>query len=121
MDPRFTVYQIIAEPIRNFRKLTKKEEEREINDLLAMMELPEEIKLRKAHELKKNGFLKMNQDYDFVLTDSGRAIASCIYEKHCYFKDISCKEIAMQALKTACTFYGGDWAGTLEVDLDFDV
>lgn len=51
MDPRFTVYQIIAEPIRNFRKLTKKEEEREINDLLAMMELPEEIKLRKAHEL----------------------------------------------------------------------
>ena len=37
--------------------------------------------------LKKNGFLKMNQDYDFVLTDSGRAIASCIYEKHCYFKD----------------------------------
>ena len=27
MDPRFTVYQIIAEPIRNFRKLTKKEEE----------------------------------------------------------------------------------------------
>ena len=34
--------------------------------------------------LKKNGFLKMNQDYDFVLTDSGRAIASCIYEKHCY-------------------------------------
>ena len=31
------------------------------------------------------------------------------------------KEIAMQALKTACTFYGGDWAGTLEVDLDFDV
>ena len=39
MDPRFTVYQIIAEPIRNFRKLTKKEEEREINNLLAMMAL----------------------------------------------------------------------------------
>ena len=51
MDPRFTVYQIIAEPIRNFRKLSKKEEEREINDLFTMMELPEEIKLRKAHEL----------------------------------------------------------------------
>ena len=51
MDPRFTVYQIIAEPIRNFRKLSKKEEERGINDLLTMMELPEEIKLRKAHEL----------------------------------------------------------------------
>lgn len=37
--------------------------------------------------LKKNGFLKMNQGYDLVLTDSGRAIASSIYEKHCYFKD----------------------------------
>lgn len=31
------------------------------------------------------------------------------------------KEIAIQTLKTACTFYGGDWAGILEVDLDFDV
>lgn len=31
------------------------------------------------------------------------------------------KEIAMQTLKTACTFYGGDWAGILEVDLDLDV
>ena len=31
------------------------------------------------------------------------------------------REIAVQALKTACTFYGGDWAGTLEIDLDFDV
>lgn len=37
MDPRFTVYQIIAEPIRNFRKLSKKEEEREINDLLNVL------------------------------------------------------------------------------------
>lgn len=31
------------------------------------------------------------------------------------------KEIAIQTLKTACTFYGGDWAGILEVDLDFDI
>lgn len=31
------------------------------------------------------------------------------------------KEIAMQTLKTACAFYGGDWAGILEVDLDLDV
>lgn len=34
-----------------FQKTQQKEEEREINDLLTMMELPEEIKLRKAHEL----------------------------------------------------------------------
>ena len=31
------------------------------------------------------------------------------------------KEIAMQTLKVACSFYGGDWAGILEVDLDLDV
>ena len=37
--------------------------------------------------LKKNGFLKMNQGYDLVLTDSRRAIASSIYERNCYFKD----------------------------------
>lgn len=31
------------------------------------------------------------------------------------------KEIAMQTLKTACNFYGGNWAGILEVDLEMDV
>ena len=31
------------------------------------------------------------------------------------------KEIALQTLKVACSFYGGNWAGILEVDLDLDV
>ncbi len=31
------------------------------------------------------------------------------------------QEIAMETLKTACAFYGGDWAGILEVDLDLDI
>ena len=31
------------------------------------------------------------------------------------------KEIAEEALKTACRFYGGDWAGIFDVDLDLDV
>ena len=51
MDPRYTVYEIIAEPIRNFRKISKIEEEQEITNLLTMMELPEKIKFRKPHEL----------------------------------------------------------------------
>ena len=51
MDPRYTVYESIAEPIRNFRKLSKKEENREITGLLEWMELSDTIKLRKAHEL----------------------------------------------------------------------
>lgn len=28
------------------------------------------------------------------------------------------KEIDIKTLKTACAFYGADWAGILEVDLD---
>lgn len=31
------------------------------------------------------------------------------------------KEIAIQTLKVACSFYGADWAGILEVDLELDV
>lgn len=31
------------------------------------------------------------------------------------------REIAMQTLKVACSFYGGNWAGILEVDLELDV
>lgn len=31
------------------------------------------------------------------------------------------QEIAQQTLKTACDFYGGNWAGILEVDLELDV
>ena len=31
------------------------------------------------------------------------------------------KEIAEGALIAACLFYGGDWAGILDVDLDLDV
>lgn len=31
------------------------------------------------------------------------------------------KEIATKTLKTACAFYGADWAGILEVDLDLEV
>lgn len=31
------------------------------------------------------------------------------------------KEIAVQTLKVACSFYGGDWASIIDVDLDMDV
>lgn len=31
------------------------------------------------------------------------------------------EEIAARTLKTACEFYGGDWSGILEVDLDLDI
>jgi len=31
------------------------------------------------------------------------------------------REIAIETLKTACRFYGGNWAGILDVDIDLDV
>ena len=31
------------------------------------------------------------------------------------------KEIALQTLKVACEFYGGNWAGILEIDVELDV
>lgn len=31
------------------------------------------------------------------------------------------EEIAIHTLKTACEFYGGDWAGIMSVDLDLDI
>jgi len=31
------------------------------------------------------------------------------------------REIAMQTLEVACSFYGGDWAGILEIDVELDV
>lgn len=31
------------------------------------------------------------------------------------------QEIAMQTLKTACSFYGADWAGIIELDMDLGI
>lgn len=41
-------------------------------------------------------------------------------ESHLHISDDP-KEIALQTLKTACAFYGGDWAGIFEVDMDLGV
>lgn len=41
--------------------------------------------------------------------------------ENCLIESNEPKEIAIRALKTACTFYGGDWAGAIEVDLDLNI
>lgn len=41
-------------------------------------------------------------------------------EEHLHDSDDP-KEIAIETLQVACNFYGGDWAGILDVDLDLDV
>jgi peptide/nickel transport system ATP-binding protein len=50
LNPRKRVQDILAEPIRNFLKLTPQEEDRKINELLAIVGMPEDAKLKYPHE-----------------------------------------------------------------------
>ncbi|MBD3110333.1 ABC transporter ATP-binding protein [Bacillus sp. AGMB 02131] len=50
LNPRKRVLDIIAEPIRNFQKLSPEEENRRINELLAIVGMPEDAKLKYPHE-----------------------------------------------------------------------
>lgn len=50
LNPRKRVADIIAEPIRNFQKLSPQEESRRINELLAIVGMPEDAKLKYPHE-----------------------------------------------------------------------
>ncbi|WP_342600431.1 ATP-binding cassette domain-containing protein [Psychrobacillus sp. FSL H8-0483] len=50
LNPRKRVQDIIAEPIRNFLKLTLDEEKRKINELLAIVGMNEDAKLKYPHE-----------------------------------------------------------------------
>jgi len=50
LNPRKRVKDIIAEPIRNFLKLTPKEEERKISELLEIVGMPEDAKFKYPHE-----------------------------------------------------------------------
>ncbi len=51
LDPHFTVYECVAEPIRNLIKCSKLEEEKRITKLTDEMELPRELLLRNPSEL----------------------------------------------------------------------
>ena len=50
LNPRKRVKDILAEPIRNFLKLTPQEEDRKISELLAIVGMPEDAKLKYPHE-----------------------------------------------------------------------
>ena len=51
LDPHFTVYKCIAEPLRNLCRLSREEEKARIHELMRQMELPEALLSRKPHEL----------------------------------------------------------------------
>jgi len=50
LNPRKRVKDIIAEPIRNFLNLSDLEEKKRINELLAIVGMPEDAKLKYPHE-----------------------------------------------------------------------
>lgn len=51
LDPRIKIYDSIAEPIRNFSSVNKKEEKEKIENLIQKVELPLEVLNRFPHEL----------------------------------------------------------------------
>ena len=51
LDPRYSVYRSIAEPIRNLLHLSKKEEEERVSALMESVRLPEELAKRRPAEL----------------------------------------------------------------------
>lgn len=50
LNPRKRVQEILAEPIHNFLNLTPHEENRKISELLAVVGMPEDAKLKYPHE-----------------------------------------------------------------------
>lgn len=66
-----------------------------------------------------NGLLQQyDEEYIRYCIEQEQVVAAL--EAHLHISDDP-KEIAIQTLKTACSFYGGDWAGVFEVDLDLSV
>lgn len=51
LDPRYSVYQSIAEPIRNLKPLPRKQEEEKIRELMRELDLPQTLIDRKASQL----------------------------------------------------------------------
>lgn len=51
LDPRFSVYRSIAEPLRNLKHLSRTEERKRIYQLMEALSLPFELAQRKAYEL----------------------------------------------------------------------
>ena len=51
LDPRFSVYDCIAEPIKNLKKCSREEENKIVRELTEQMELPSDILSRRSGEL----------------------------------------------------------------------
>ena len=51
LDPRFSVYDCIAEPVRNLKKCSREEEKTIVERLTEQMELPQDVLVRRSGEL----------------------------------------------------------------------
>ena len=60
-------------------------------------------------DVEKLEYIEYAQEFEQVLST---------LESHVHESDDS-QEIIMHAMKTACEFYGGDWVGFFEIDLEF--
>lgn len=71
----------------------------------------------RAPQIKVNG---QSHDEEYVQYCIELEVTLNQLESHLHTSDDP-QEIATKTLKTACAFYGGDWSGILEVDLDLDL
>lgn len=51
LDPHYTIYNCIAEPLRNLCRVSREDERKRVFELIKQMELSEDILQRKPHEL----------------------------------------------------------------------
>lgn len=73
--------------------------------------------LRKLFQNKESKPVTTNKQKDYIQYCQGLEQTLSELESNLHTSD-SPEEIAMMAMQTACDFYGADWCGFLEVDLD---
>ncbi len=113
LDPRFSVYRSIAEPIRNLLHLPKAEENALVASLMERVELPAELRKRRATELS-GGQLKR--------VCIARALATSprylIFDEATSGLDVLVKEKILALIRDVHAQSG---AGTLMITHDMDV
>lgn len=72
--------------------------------------------------LKRKNIFQQISDYppEYIQCCIEQDLSIAALESYLHTSDDP-KEIAIQTLKTACSFYGGDWAGLFEIDMDLGI
>ena len=113
LDPRFTVYRSIAEPIRNLLRLPKREEKALVASLMERVELAPELLKRRAAEL--SGGQQKRVCIARALATSPRYL---IFDEATGGLDVLVKEKILALIRAVHTQSG---AATLMITHDMDV